>query len=123
MSDARWNSAKEVGRDKLRASDWAFIMDVYTHIGGNQQIVKLRTETGYSRLLGTFTDTTALVLENGELTLVDSGTVMRMVKSFSTTTPEMEEHTYSLEKLLKDVPENKISSIAYKGKTEIKIIE
>lgn len=123
MADEKWTSAKEVGRDKLRASDWAFILDVYTRIGGDKQIVHLRTETGYIRLLGTFTDTTALVLDDGQLSLMDSGDVSRMIKAFSTTTPDMKPHTYSLTGVMSQVAKEEISSIAFKGKTDITVIE
>lgn len=88
--DKYWNQAKQIARDKNRSSDWAFVIDVYTYLGGTEMSVKAVLEEGYTvSILGTLDKSNDLVVtKDKELLKVPRHELMLKPKIFNKNTKE-----------------------------------
>ena len=79
-----WREAKNVARIKNRSMDWAYILDIYTALGGYETRVFFQNDLQIMyRLLGTYTAFQDLVITNtGEVTLIPHEEVLTKRKSF-----------------------------------------
>lgn len=79
-----WIEAKSFARLHNRSTDWAYIIDIYTAMGGYKTRVFFQNELHVMyRLLGVYTDFQDLVIDNnGNLALVPHEEVLAKRKSF-----------------------------------------
>jgi len=85
--DIKWDKAKQLAREQNRVNDWAFVLELYRQLGGNnQKIVGVSTELDNKtfRIIGMASSNEALVLSNEAIVTLNNDIVKRSKKTFST---------------------------------------
>ena len=111
-----WRDAKSFARRNNRSMDWAYIIDIYTALGGYKTRVFFQNEPRVNyRLLGTYTDFQDLVItDKGLPTLIPHEEVMTKRKNIDKEGTDKDYYEYDRSDLLEE-PIGNIISKGYKN--------
>lgn len=115
-----WRDAKAFARKNNRSMDWAYIIDIYTALGGHKTRVFYQEEQGViNRLLGVYTDFQDLVItQDNKIKLVPHEEVMVKRKTIDKDGIGKSNKYY----LVADIAEDIIGPVISKGYKGTKII-
>lgn len=99
QTDTLWDKAKQLSRERNKHSDWAFTMELYRRLGGNEHVITGTVSKGSVRnfrIIGMINNDEALVLSQGKLEALDNELVFRSKKTFSIADSSWVDNTYDL---------------------------
>lgn len=82
QEDPLWVKAKEIGKQKSSATDWPYILSLYSYLGGNRVGIMVTVNDTPARLVGVYTNELSLVYKNNTLVTLPAEVVTRSKKQF-----------------------------------------
>lgn len=86
-NDRAWDMAKQISREKNKVDDWAFVLEVYSQLGGMEKTVyghRKEISDKSFQIIGMITKTEALIKINDSLVAFDNKEVLKSTKTFKT---------------------------------------